>query len=81
MSIGAWCGIPSRLPHPAHVWSGDMLVLETKGRGSDRDRIKRRFLAEWIAAVNPHGGFGRWRLGCRDESRRNPRQPRSPLSP
>ncbi len=41
--------------------SGDMLVLETKGKDSDRDRTKRRFLDEWVNAVNTHGGFGRWR--------------------
>ena len=40
--------------------SGNMLVLETKGRDSDQDRTKRRFLKEWVAAVNAHGGFGRW---------------------
>ncbi len=40
--------------------SGDMLVLETKGRDSDQDRTKRRYLAEWVKAVNAHGGFGRW---------------------
>ena len=40
--------------------SGDMLVLETKGRDSDQDRPKRRFLAEWFEAVNAHGGFGHW---------------------
>ena len=40
--------------------SGNMLVLETKGRDSDQDRTKRRFLDEWINAVNGHGGFGRW---------------------
>ena len=40
--------------------SGGMLVLETKGRESDRDRTKRRFLAEWVEAVNRHGGFGHW---------------------
>ena len=40
--------------------SGDMLVLETKGRDSDQDRTKRRFLDEWVSAVNAHGGFGRW---------------------
>ncbi len=40
--------------------SGDMLVLETKGRDGDRDLTKRRFLAEWVEAVNAHGGFGRW---------------------
>ena len=41
--------------------SGDMLVLEVKGRERDRDRTKRCFLDEWVAAVNAHGGFGRWR--------------------
>ena len=40
--------------------SGDMLVLETKGEDSDQNRTKRRFLAEWVNAVNAHGGFGRW---------------------
>ena len=40
--------------------SGDMLVLETKGRDSDQDRTKRRFLDEWVNAVNAHSGFGRW---------------------
>jgi len=41
--------------------SGDMLVLETKGQDTDQDRVKRRYLDEWIQAVNAHGGFGRWR--------------------
>ena len=40
--------------------SGNMLVLETKGRDSDQNRTKRRFLDEWTRAVNAHGGFGRW---------------------
>ena len=40
--------------------SGDMLVLETKGEDSEQNRTKRRFLAEWVNAVNAHGGFGRW---------------------
>ncbi len=40
--------------------SGDMLVLETKGRERERDRVKHRFLDEWVRAVNEHGGFGRW---------------------
>ena len=40
--------------------SGDMLVLETKGQDTDRERTKRAFLAEWVEAVNQHGGFGRW---------------------
>ena len=40
--------------------SGDMLVLETKGQDTDQDRTKRRFLDEWVTAVNAHGEFGRW---------------------
>ena len=40
--------------------TGTMLVLETKGRDSERERTKRRFLDEWVRAVNAHRGFGRW---------------------
>ena len=40
--------------------SGDMLVLETKGRDGEVDQTKRRFLDEWVRAVNAHRGFGRW---------------------
>ncbi|MFH1572588.1 MAG: type III restriction endonuclease subunit R, partial [Acidobacteriota bacterium] len=40
---------------------GDMLVLETKGQDTEQDRVKRRYLDEWVQAVNAHGGFGRWR--------------------
>ena len=40
--------------------SGDMLVLEVKGQDSDQDQTKRRFLDEWVKAVNAHGGFGHW---------------------
>jgi type III restriction enzyme len=39
---------------------GGHLVLETKGKDTEQDQTKRRFLAEWIAAVNQNGGFGRW---------------------
>ncbi|SDB53177.1 type III restriction enzyme [Desulfonatronum thiosulfatophilum] len=38
-----------------------MLVLETKGLETKQDQVKRRYLDEWIQAVNEHGGFGRWR--------------------
>jgi type III restriction enzyme len=41
--------------------TGDMLILETKGQDTERDRVKRRFLDEWVQAINAHGGFGRWR--------------------
>ncbi len=40
--------------------SGEVLVLETKGQETEQDRTKRRFLGEWVKAVNEHGGFGRW---------------------
>ena len=40
-----------------------MLILEVKGRDSDQDRTKRRFLEEWVNAVNAHGGFGHWNPG------------------
>ncbi len=37
-----------------------MLVLEVKGQDTPANQTKRRFLDEWAAAVNQHGGFGRW---------------------
>ncbi len=40
--------------------NGTTLVLEVKGEDSQQSQIKRRFLAEWVQAVNQHGGFGRW---------------------
>lgn len=40
--------------------SGVHLVLEVKGQDSDENRTKRRFLDEWVNAVNAQGGFGRW---------------------
>lgn len=35
-------------------------MLETKEQETAQDRTKRDFLAEWVSAVNEHGGFGRW---------------------
>lgn len=40
--------------------SGKMLVLEVKGQDTQEQQTKRQFLAEWIRAVNDHGGFGQW---------------------
>ncbi len=37
-----------------------MLVVEVKGKDSQQDKTKRRFLAEWCRAVNEYGGFGTW---------------------
>ena len=40
--------------------TGKMLVLEVKGQDTQQNKSKREFLAEWVAAVNAHGGFGQW---------------------
>ena len=40
--------------------SGRTLVLEVKGRDSPQDAAKRRALAQWVDAVNAHGGLGNW---------------------
>ncbi len=42
--------------------NGQFLVLETKGQETERDKTKREFLAEWVMAINEHGGFGRWQF-------------------
>jgi type III restriction enzyme len=40
--------------------TGTHLILETKGQETEQDKTKREFLAEWVRAVNEHGGFGTW---------------------
>lgn len=40
--------------------NGLNLVLEVKGQETEKDKTKRRFLEEWVQAVNNHGGFGKW---------------------
>lgn len=40
--------------------SGKNLILEVKGQESEKDRVKRRFLEEWVEAVNEDGRFGQW---------------------
>jgi type III restriction enzyme len=40
--------------------SGKTLVLEIKGEDSPQDKAKRAALAQWVEAVNAHGGFGTW---------------------
>jgi type III restriction enzyme len=39
------------------------LVAEIKGEDSEKDQTKRRYLDEWVRAVNAHGGFGKWTSG------------------
>ncbi|MBQ8619220.1 MAG: DEAD/DEAH box helicase family protein [Clostridia bacterium] len=45
--------------------NGKILVLETKGQETQRDKEKRKALAEWIQTVNSMGEFGHW---CNDVS-------------
>ena len=40
--------------------NGTTLVLEVKGQDDQKNRTKREYLAEWVKAVNEHGGFGHW---------------------
>lgn len=45
--------------------NGRTLVLEVKGQNTERDRVKRAAMTEWVNAVNDDGRFGRW---CNDVS-------------
>lgn len=40
--------------------NGPTLILEVKGQESSESKTKHGFLAEWVTAVNAHGGFGVW---------------------
>lgn len=40
--------------------NGKTLILETKGRMTERDGAKRKALSEWVKAVNATGEFGIW---------------------
>lgn len=40
--------------------NGTLLVIEVKGQETDQDKTKRRFLDEWVRAVNGQSGFGKW---------------------
>ena len=40
--------------------SGKTLVLEIKDVDSPQDQAKCAALAQWVEAVNAHGGFGTW---------------------
>ena len=46
--------------------SGNYMILETKGQDTEQNKTTRRFLDEWVKAVNEHGGFGQW---CWDVSK------------
>ncbi len=40
--------------------SGKLLVLETKGRLTEKDNTKHEYMKEWMKAVNQNGDFGKW---------------------
>jgi type III restriction enzyme len=55
--------------HVAHKYIPDflinirdekMLILEIKGIETDKEKVKRKYLEEWINAVNRDGRFGNW---------------------
>lgn len=37
--------------------NGDVLFLETEGQSTEHDQVKRKFLAEWMDAVNANSGM------------------------
>lgn len=37
-----------------------MLVLEIKGQDSEKNRAKRKYLKEWVDAINDNGNYGTW---------------------
>jgi len=41
--------------------NGEFLILEVKGKEDALAKTKHASLAEWVEAVNAHGGFGRWK--------------------
>jgi type III restriction enzyme len=43
--------------------TGANLIVEMKGENTSKDETKRRYLDEWVKAVNQHGGFGEWKAG------------------
>lgn len=37
-----------------------MLVLEIKGQDSEKNRAKRKYLKDWVDAINDNGNYGTW---------------------
>lgn len=67
--------IPYEWEHEAHSYYPDFIVhlklkddsevnviVEVKGYEDEKDRAKKAAAQRWVAAVNHHGGFGRWDL-------------------
>lgn len=40
--------------------NGKMLILEVKGKDDQQNKTKRKYLDEWVNAVNSDGRFGKW---------------------
>jgi type III restriction enzyme len=71
--------IPYEWEHQVHSYYPDFIVrlglkdgseanviIEVKGFEDEQDRAKKTAAQRWVAAVNHHGGFGRWALAeCR----------------
>jgi type III restriction enzyme len=43
-----------------HLKNNRMLVMEVKGQETQESKVKHQYLADWVKAVNAHGGFGEW---------------------
>jgi type III restriction enzyme len=57
-----WEGIPRRY-YPDFIIemnNGKKMVLETKGKDDEQNRVKRQALERWVNAVNQSGAFGTW---------------------
>ncbi len=57
-----WEGIPRRY-YPDFIIemnNGKKMVLETKGKDDEQNRVKRQALERWVNAVNQSGAFGDW---------------------
>lgn len=57
-----WEGIPRRYfpDFIIEMTNGKKLILETKGRDDEQNRVKRMAMERWVNAVNQSGAFGTW---------------------
>jgi type III restriction enzyme len=57
-----WEGVPRRYfpDFIIEMIDGNKLILETKGKDDEQNRVKRMALARWVDAVNQSGAFGTW---------------------
>lgn len=44
--------------------NGHMLILEVKGKETEKDKVKRQYLDEWVEAVNETREYGVWHSDC-----------------